>query len=229
MAARGARRSSPIDPSHLLAVLGAGRHRSRGDDPALDPAAARQRRSDHARARRRGSSWSARSSAASCRPASAPTRRAPMDCRASDHGGERGARVGRRRSLLGVLSLVVMAVVGLLAWAPVARERPAHACGGASASLARSSPASRPSGPTRVLRAVIPAHRHDGPVDAACCCASADAVGRYRGRRGVLAHVMAWSIVVQVLRITQAYLLGLGLGIDRAVRLLPAASCRSAC
>ena len=33
-------------------------------------------------------------------------------------------------------------------------------------------------------------------------------MGRYRGQRGVLVHVLAWSIVVQVLRITQAYLLG---------------------
>ena len=39
-----------------------------------------------------------------------------------------------------------------------------------------------------------------------------DAVGRYRNRRGVLVHVLVWSIVVQVLRITQAYVLALGLG-----------------
>ena len=39
-----------------------------------------------------------------------------------------------------------------------------------------------------------------------------DAVGRYRGRRVVLFHVLAWSLVVQVLRITQAYFLGVGLG-----------------
>ena len=41
----------------------------------------------------------------------------------------------------------------------------------------------------------------------------ADAVAGYRDHRGALATVMAWSIVVQVLRITQAYLLGLGLGL----------------
>ena len=35
----------------------------------------------------------------------------------------------------------------------------------------------------------------------------------YRDHRGALALVMAWSLAVQVLRITQAYLLGLGLGI----------------
>jgi hypothetical protein len=38
-------------------------------------------------------------------------------------------------------------------------------------------------------------------------------VGRYRDRRGVLVYVLAWSVVVQVLRITQAYILGLGLGL----------------
>lgn len=43
--------------------------------------------------------------------------------------------------------------------------------------------------------------------------AVANAIGRYRGRRGTLVSVMVWSIAVQVLRIVQAYLLGLGLGI----------------
>jgi hypothetical protein len=40
-----------------------------------------------------------------------------------------------------------------------------------------------------------------------------EAVSRYRGRGTVLGHVMIWSFAVQVLRIVQAYLLGLGLGI----------------
>ena len=43
--------------------------------------------------------------------------------------------------------------------------------------------------------------------------AVSDAVSRYRGRGGVLVHVLLWSFAVQLLRITQAYLLGLGLGI----------------
>jgi uncharacterized membrane protein YbhN (UPF0104 family) len=38
-------------------------------------------------------------------------------------------------------------------------------------------------------------------------------MGAYREHRGALAVVMGWSIVVQVLRITQAWLLGLGLGL----------------
>src|SRR5262245_57994409 len=63
-----------------------------------------------------------------------------------------------------------------------------------------------------VLRAITPRHLHDGPI-ARRVLRVTDAVSRYRRRRGVLVHVMFWSIVVQVLRITQAYLLGLGLAI----------------
>src|SRR6187399_546266 len=62
-----------------------------------------------------------------------------------------------------------------------------------------------------LLRWVIPAHRHER-FWTRKILKFADAVGRYRSHRGVLLHVMAWSLVVQVLRITQAYLLGLGLG-----------------
>lgn len=40
-----------------------------------------------------------------------------------------------------------------------------------------------------------------------------DALSRYRTRPATLAHVFAWSIAVQVLRIVQAYLLGIGIGL----------------
>ena len=40
-----------------------------------------------------------------------------------------------------------------------------------------------------------------------------EALSRYRGRPAALTQVFAWSVVVQVLRIVQAYFLGLGLGI----------------
>ncbi|MEP7118309.1 MAG: lysylphosphatidylglycerol synthase transmembrane domain-containing protein [Acidobacteriota bacterium] len=63
-----------------------------------------------------------------------------------------------------------------------------------------------------VLRWVVPSHRHGGPVTRRVL-RLADAVARYRDHRGALASVMAWSMVVQLLRITQAYVLGLGLGI----------------
>ena len=111
--------------------------------------------------------------------------------------------------LLGVLSLVVMAVVGLVAWTPQGRSDwriaaaiavMAMACGAAF-------------WVNELLRWTIPVHHHEGFVTRRILRV-ADAVGRYRGHRGVLIHVMAWSLVVQLLRITQAYLLGLGLGMS---------------
>lgn len=42
----------------------------------------------------------------------------------------------------------------------------------------------------------------------------ADALSAYRHRRGALAAVLALSVLVQVLRILQAWLLGVGIGID---------------
>jgi uncharacterized protein (TIRG00374 family) len=109
--------------------------------------------------------------------------------------------------LLGVLSLVVMAVVGVIAWSPAERSDwrilaaivvLAGACGAAFWA-------------NELLRWVIPTHRHQRFFTRRLL-KLADAVGRYRGHRGALLHVMAWSMVVQVLRVTQAYLLGLGLG-----------------
>ena len=109
--------------------------------------------------------------------------------------------------LLGILSLVGLAIVGVLAWMPEGRSdwriagaivAVAAACGGAFWA-------------NELLRWVIPAHHRDGFI-ARRLLKLADAVGRYRGHRGVLVHVMAWSLVVQLLRVTQAYLLGLGLG-----------------
>jgi uncharacterized protein (TIRG00374 family) len=63
------------------------------------------------------------------------------------------------------------------------------------------------------LRRAIPARRHGGFVTRRLLRLT-DAVSRYRGHGGALIHVLAWSLAVQVLRITQAYFLGRGLGID---------------
>ena len=98
MARGGARDRGDRSVGYLLLVLGAGRDRSRGDDPALDPAAARQRHCRSRTAMRRGCFSSARSSAASCRPASAATRRAPTGWRADTTTRQRGAGVGGGRS-----------------------------------------------------------------------------------------------------------------------------------
>ncbi|MGE3191262.1 MAG: lysylphosphatidylglycerol synthase transmembrane domain-containing protein [Vicinamibacterales bacterium] len=110
--------------------------------------------------------------------------------------------------LLGILSLVAMGIAGLVMVAPAGEADwrvPAAVLILAAICLGAF-------WADRLVRAVVPAHWHDGPVSRRLLKLS-DAVSRYRGRGGVLAHVMAWSIVVQVLRIGQAYLIGLGLGI----------------
>jgi uncharacterized membrane protein YbhN (UPF0104 family) len=110
--------------------------------------------------------------------------------------------------LLGVASLVLMAVIGVIAWTPEQR-------GGWQVPLAFSvtlGACVAAFWADEWLRLMIPTHRHDGFITRRILRLT-DAVGRYRNRRGVLVHVLVWSIVVQVLRITQAYILGLGLGL----------------
>jgi uncharacterized protein (TIRG00374 family) len=109
--------------------------------------------------------------------------------------------------LLGVLSLVVMAIVGVLAWTPEGRSDWRIA----GAIVALTIACGAVFWADELLRWMIPDHRHERFFTRRLLKV-ADAVGRYRSHRGVLLHVMAWSIVVQVLRVTQAYLLGLGLG-----------------
>ncbi len=121
-------------------------------------------------------------------------------------GSEAVASVAVDR-LLGVLSLVAMGLVGVVAWTSEARSDWRLAAAVAvlvGASLA-------PFWADQWLRWIVPGHRHERSVTRRVLKLS-DAVGRYRNRRGVLVHVMAWSLVVQVLRIVQAYILALGLG-----------------
>jgi uncharacterized membrane protein YbhN (UPF0104 family) len=109
--------------------------------------------------------------------------------------------------VLGILSLVLMAIVGVIAWTP-------EDSGGwrlPAAILAALAACVAAFWANEWLRLLIPAHRHEGFI-AGRLLRLTDAVGRYRGRRGVLFHVLVWSLVVQVLRITQAYILGVGLG-----------------
>jgi hypothetical protein len=154
---------------------------------------------------RRASSSRVRSSAVSCRPASVATRRARGACRRSRPLRRRLRVVDR---MLGILSLAAPGAAGLAAWTPDGvdplRIVAAVAVLGAACVAAFWGDA--------LLRAALPAHRHSGPV-ARRLLRLADAVAHYRGHRGALAHVMAWSLAVQVLRIVQAYVLGLGLGL----------------
>jgi glycosyltransferase 2 family protein len=109
--------------------------------------------------------------------------------------------------LLGVLSLVVMAIIGAVAWTPEGRSD--WRIAGAIVALTLASGAAFWA--NELLRRIIPDSRQ-GRFFTRRLLKIADAVGRYRSHRGVLVHVLGWSIVVQVLRVTQAYLLGLGLG-----------------
>jgi len=109
--------------------------------------------------------------------------------------------------LLGVLSLVVMAIVGVIAWTP-SRGQEWRIAG---AIMAVTLASGAVFWANQLLRWIIPDHRH-GNFFSRRLLKVAEAVGRYRSHRGVLLHVMGWSIAVQVLRVTQAYLLGLGLG-----------------
>jgi len=109
--------------------------------------------------------------------------------------------------ILGVFSIVVMSVVGVIAWAPARDDWRI-----AAAILALTIACSAVFWAGDWLRWAIP-DAHHGHSIARRMLRLSDAVGRYRGRSGVLAQVMAWSLVVQLLRISQAYFLGLGLGL----------------
>jgi uncharacterized protein (TIRG00374 family) len=109
--------------------------------------------------------------------------------------------------LLGVFAIVVMSMVGAIAWAPAREDWRI-----AAAILALTIGCSAVFWASDWLRRAIP-DAHHGHAIARRLLRLSDAVARYRGRRGVLAHVMVWSLVVQLLRITQAYFLGAGLGL----------------
>lgn len=111
--------------------------------------------------------------------------------------------------LLGIASLVLMASIGVIAWTP---DDPGDWRIPAAIAVALL---------TCVavfwandwLRLIIPAHRHENFFTRRLLRLT-DAVGRYRNRRGVLVHVLVWSVVVQVLRISQAFILAVGLGLS---------------
>lgn len=110
--------------------------------------------------------------------------------------------------VLGVLSLAAMGAAGVAAWTPGGVDPWRVVLAVAVLALACIAAFW---GDT-LLRWAVPAHRHDGALTRRLL-RLADAVAHYRGHRDTLAAVMGWSIVVQVLRITQAWLLGLGLGL----------------
>jgi uncharacterized protein (TIRG00374 family) len=109
--------------------------------------------------------------------------------------------------LLGIMSLVLMGVIGLLVRAPAGDAGWQWATVAALVLVASAALFW-----TDVLaRAFVPDRWQSRGIERVMRVG--DAVGRYRERGAVLTQVMAWSVVVQLLRILQAYLLGLGLGI----------------
>lgn len=128
--------------------------------------------------------------------------------RESTTGSEALASVAVDR-LLGVLSLVAMGAIGLIAWAPEGRGDWRIA----AAVIVITTGCVAVFWADQWVRWLVPTHRHEGSVTRRVLRLS-DAVSRYRHRRSVLVHVMGWSLVVQMLRITQAYALGLGLGMS---------------
>jgi len=125
--------------------------------------------------------------------------------RESVSGSEALASVAIDR-LLGVMSIIVMAMVGVVVWPPAQDRRLMAAILGLMVVCRAALSADW------WLRTCIPERLHDRPV-VKRLMRLGEALSRYRGRRRVIATVMSWSLAVQMLRITQAYYLGVGLGL----------------
>jgi len=124
--------------------------------------------------------------------------------RETTSGSEALASVAVDR-VLGVMSIIVMAMVGVTAWKPAQDIRLILTIVALMAACRAFFFASW------WIRTVVPNRFHDHGI-VRKLLRLGDALERYGGRRKVLVHVMIWSIVVQILRITQAYYLGVGLG-----------------
>jgi uncharacterized membrane protein YbhN (UPF0104 family) len=127
--------------------------------------------------------------------------------RGNASGSEALASVAVDR-LLGILSLLVMGAVGLLLWN--AGEGTDWRVAVAAFSLFGLCVAAFWA--DLIARLLVPRSWHGSAIGRRLLDVG-DAVARYRGRGAVLSQVMGLSLVVQLLRITQAYLLGAGLGI----------------
>jgi uncharacterized protein (TIRG00374 family) len=125
----------------------------------------------------------------------------------SSAGGEALASVVVDR-LLGTLSLGLMGIVGLLAWTSSASSdwRVLAVIGVVIALSVGAFWADH------AVRVVLADRAHAHRVGRALLRVT-DAVSRYRGRGRTLAAVFFWSVAIQVIRIVEAYVLGLGLGL----------------
>lgn len=130
--------------------------------------------------------------------------------RRTDDASEAVASVTVDR-LMGVLSLAMLAVTGAMLWGTATDALPigwlwaaTGLVGGALTALLWAD---------RWLRGLLPASWHTSTVGQPVIDL-ADALSRYRDRRPTLVGVFGLSVLVQLLRVLQAYLLGLGLGIE---------------
>ena len=110
--------------------------------------------------------------------------------------------------LLGTLSLALMGVVGLLAWTSEAVSD-WRALAIIVVLIAVSVSAFWID---HALKVVLADRAHATRVGRSLL-RLADAMSRYRNRRSTLAAVFFWSVAIQVIRIIEAYVLGLGLGL----------------
>lgn len=130
--------------------------------------------------------------------------------RRTDDTSEAVASVAVDR-LMGVLSLAALAVTGAMLWGSSTDTLPigwlwvaTGLVGGALTAMFWAD---------QWLRGLLPASWHNSAVGRPMIDL-ADALSRYRNRRPTLIGVFGLSVLVQLLRVLQAYLLGLGLGID---------------
>lgn len=122
-------------------------------------------------------------------------------------GGEALASVVVDR-LLGTLSLGLMGVVGLLAWTSAASSD-WRALAMIALLIVISIGAFWAD---HAVKAVLADRAHASRTGRALLRLT-DAVSRYRDRRSTLAAVFFWSVAIQIIRIVEAYALGLGLGL----------------
>ncbi len=108
--------------------------------------------------------------------------------------------------VLGVIAITVMATIGIIAWPP-ARHDPRYLGTILALMLACRAFFSA----NWWMRTLIPSTLHEHRL-VKKLMRLGEALGRYRARRSAIVTVMLWSLAVQILRITQAYYLGLGLG-----------------
>ena len=113
--------------------------------------------------------------------------------------------------VMGMLSITLLGIAGIIAWAgqfdPGLRQIGVVMAVFAVAATAAMFWADR------LLRTALPDDWHDSRHGRRLL-RLADALARYRDRRGTILLVLTLSIGVQVLRVLEAYILGRGLGID---------------